>query len=69
MPYDVHLKSKDGTIRTDFTGSGDQLPSIGDEILCSAGDRVVKAKVTDIHETRVGAEVGQPLTFVDAEEI
>ena len=69
MPYVVHLKCKDGTFRNDFRVALDQLPSVGDKISCSADDRVATARVTAIHETLVGAEVGQPLNFVDAEEI
>ena len=69
MPYQVHLRRKDGTVRAHLGVALDQLPCVGDDISYSADDQVVTAKVTAIREAPVGAEIGQPLNIVDAEEI
>ncbi len=65
MPYQVFVKRKDGTVRTDFGVALDQPPSVGDEISYSANDQTVTAKVTAIRKAPVGAE----LDIIDADEI
>ena len=69
MPYQVHLRCKDGTIRADLGVVLEQLPSVGDEIEISADDQVVTAKVTAIKETPIGAEIGQPVKIIEATQI
>ena len=69
MPYQVFVKRKDGTVRTDLGVALDQPPSIGDEISYTVNDQIVTAKVTAIRKASVGAEIAQPLNIVDADEI
>ncbi len=69
MPFDIQLTRKDGSIRTDLKIDSHQTPSVGDVIECSAGDQIVKARVTGVFKTSVVANIGQPLDMVDAEEI
>ena len=69
MPFQIHLKRKDGTIRTDFRIASYQTPLVGKVIECSADNQVVQAKVLAVRKTSVGAEIAQPLDMVVAEEI
>ena len=71
MPWQLQLKRKDGTIRAhlDSARGSDKAPIIGDMIDCPIDDEMIRAKVTAIQATNVGAEIGQPLDIVHAEEI
>ena len=69
MSYQVILKRKDGTFRTNLGVALDQVPSVGGEISYLDNDQIITAKVTAIRETSVGADIGQPLNIVDADEI
>ena len=69
MPFQIQLTRKDGTIRTDLKIVSRQTPLVGEVIECSVGDQVVKARVSGVFKTSVGANIGQPLDMVDAEEV
>ncbi len=72
MPYQIQLKRKDGTIfRADFKISSHQTPLVGDIIECPVGDQVVRARVSAVRKTSVGANsrIRQPVDMVVAEEV
>lgn len=70
MAWQVTLKRKDGTIRSSpsMGGQGDP-PQVGDVIDYPIDGELIKAKVTGVKPTSVGAAIGQPMYVVDAEEI
>ncbi len=69
MPFQIQLTRKDGTITPDFKIASHQPPLVGEVIECLDGDQVVKARVSGVFKTSVGANIGQPLDMVDAEEV
>ena len=69
MPFEIQLTRKDGSIRTDLKIDSRQTPSVGEVIECSDGDQIVKARVTGVFKPSVGANIGQTLDMVDAEEV
>lgn len=72
MPWQLDIKRKDGrTVRADFgfARGWPQRRNIGDVLDCPASGEMIRAKVTAIHPTQVGADIGQPLEIVHAEEI
>ena len=69
MPFQIQLTRKDGTIRTDLKIVSHQTPLVGDVIECLDGDQAVKARVSGVFKPSVGANIGQRLDMVDAEEV
>ena len=70
MPFQVQLKRKDGKIEANFWGSStDKTPAVGEEIECPVDNRVVRARVSSVQPTSVGATIGQQLDLVHADEI
>jgi hypothetical protein len=47
----------------------DRPPVVGDLIQCATNSEVVSAKITAIEPTMVGAQIGQQLIVIKADEI
>jgi hypothetical protein len=69
MPYQVHLKCKNGRIRTDLGVVHQQTPQIGQEIDYPVDNGAVRAKVSSVNRGWVGAAIGQPIDLVKADEL
>ncbi len=69
MPYQIQLKRKDGKIRMVVGVTLDQPPFVGQAIEFPVDDQIVKARVSDVRITPIGAEIGQQLGVVEVEEI
>jgi hypothetical protein len=70
MPWQLQIKRKDGkTIQADlgFARGLAQRPNVGDVL--DYLPESIRVKVKEIQQTQVGADIGQPLEIVHAEEI
>jgi hypothetical protein len=71
MPYQIQLKRKNGKIDplAKPVRAPDSPPAVGDVIQCTSNSEIVSAKITAIEPTNVGAQIGQQLIVIHADEI
>ncbi len=68
MPWQLQLKMKDGAIRAQLPGQG-PVPEVGNNVKLHVEGGPLIARVTAVHPTPVGQNIGQQLFIVEAEEI
>lgn len=46
MAYQIQLKLKDGTVRTDFSLNAGQTPKVGEQLTLNVSGKPIRVKVT-----------------------